>query len=42
MEGPTPVSALLHAACLVCAGIYLLIRSSYILEYSPTILLVCL
>ncbi len=42
MEGPTPVSALLHAACLVCAGIYLLIRSSYILEYSPTILLLCL
>lgn len=42
MEGPTPVSALLHAACLVCAGIYLLIRSSYILEYSPTVLLLCL
>nr|YP_009029661.1 NADH dehydrogenase subunit 5 [Magnusiomyces ingens]YP_010180081.1 NADH dehydrogenase subunit 5 [Saprochaete ingens]AHY04915.1 NADH dehydrogenase subunit 5 [Magnusiomyces ingens]QUX32925.1 NADH dehydrogenase subunit 5 [Magnusiomyces ingens]QUX32949.1 NADH dehydrogenase subunit 5 [Saprochaete ingens] len=42
MEGPTPVSALLHAACLVCAGMYLLIRSSYMLEYSPTVLLMCL
>nr|YP_008474885.1 NADH dehydrogenase subunit 5 [Diddensiella santjacobensis]AGS44125.1 NADH dehydrogenase subunit 5 [Diddensiella santjacobensis] len=42
MEGPTPVSSLLHAACLVCAGIYLLLRSTYILEYTPTILLVIL
>lgn len=42
MEGPTPVSSLLHAACLVCAGIYLLIRSSYLLEYSPTVLLIIL
>ena len=40
MEAPTPVSALLHAATLVTAGLYLLVRSSPILEYSPTSLLV--
>ena len=40
MEAPTPVSALLHAATLVTSGIYLLVRSSPLLEYSPTALLV--
>ena len=37
---PTPVSALIHAATLVTAGIYLLLRSSWILEYSPLALIV--
>ena len=42
MEGPTPVSALIHAATMVTAGVYLLMRSSPLIEYSSTVLIVCL
>ena len=42
MEGPTPVSALIHAATMVTAGVYLLMRSSPLIEYSDTVLSLCL
>jgi NADH-ubiquinone oxidoreductase chain 5 len=42
MEGPTPVSALIHAATMVTAGVYLLMRASPLLEYSSTVLILCL
>lgn len=42
MEGPTPVSALIHAATMVTAGVYLLMRSSPLIEYSNIVLLLCL
>jgi len=38
MEGPTPVSALIHAATMVTAGVFLIARSSPLFEYTPSIL----
>src|ERR1700726_3690833 len=42
MEGPTPVSALIHAATMVAAGVFMLTRSFFLFQVSPTALTVVL
>jgi NADH-ubiquinone oxidoreductase chain 5 len=42
MEGPTPVSALIHAATLVTAGVFLVVRSSIIFENTNVLFVVCI
>ena len=38
MEGPTPVSALIHAATMVTAGVFLIVRTSILFEHTPSML----
>ena len=40
MEGPTPVSALIHAATMVTAGVYMVARTQVLFELSSTAMLV--
>ena len=40
MDGPTPISALIHAATMVAAGVYMLVRVAFVIQSSQTALLV--
>src|SRR5207237_7261922 len=40
MEGPTPVSALIHAATMVAAGVYMLVRVAFIIQASQEALVI--
>ena len=40
MEGPTPVSALIHAATMVTAGVYMVCRNAVLFEHAPTVMMI--
>jgi NADH-quinone oxidoreductase subunit L len=40
MEGPTPISALIHAATMVAAGVYMLVRVTFVIQTSQTALVI--
>src|SRR5690606_17714751 len=40
MAGPTPVSALIHAATMVTAGLFMITRMNFVIELNPTVFIV--